>query len=233
MSGGQYRKHQSQRGKLELKMTKHEIMSPLAQMTARLSSSSMSGAAAARLRASSAIRALGLLGAMTLIAGCGSSAEEQGSEESAAEQQGAEQQAGEGSTAEQLSVRDAWVQSTDGEMAASGMVGGFASITNNGDEEVTITAAETEAAHSVELHEMSTGSDGQMLMRRIEGGLTIPAGSTRVLEPGGEHLMLMGVEELLAGDDIEIHLTLESQEQVSFSATIRDFSGANEAYGNE
>ena len=49
-----------------------------------------------------------------------------------------------------------------------------------------------------------------MKMRPVDGALTIPAGQTVRLKPGGLHLMFMGLtEQPKAGDDVTIRLDFE------------------------
>jgi periplasmic copper chaperone A len=51
-------------------------------------------------------------------------------------------------------------------------------------------------------------ASGVMHMQPVEGGLTIPAGGTVELKPGGYHLMLMGLKQKLdEGGQIPLKLT--------------------------
>jgi copper(I)-binding protein len=50
--------------------------------------------------------------------------------------------------------------------------------------------------------------EGVMQMRKIEDGLTIPAGGSLALATGGTHLMLFGVEGALKEGEV-LTLTLE------------------------
>ena len=70
------------------------------------------------------------------------------------------------------------------------MMAGFGTIANACDAPVTITAADSPAFDSVELHE-SSRVDGVSRMRRLPE-LRIAPGGTAVFAPGGKHLMLMG-----------------------------------------
>jgi copper(I)-binding protein len=47
-----------------------------------------------------------------------------------------------------------------------------------------------------------------MQMRNVEDGLPVEAGASLVLEPGGAHLMLVGLEDALKAGE-ELVLTLE------------------------
>ena len=130
------------------------------------------------------------------------------------------------SAADAVSVADAWVKAAD-----AGMTGGFGLVTNEGDETVTLVAAETDAAGSVELHETAGDGQGGMSMKEIEGGFEIPAGGTLALEPGGHHLMFMGLTApLLPGEDVTITLTFDDGSTTEVTAPVKAYSGANEEY---
>jgi len=110
------------------------------------------------------------------------------------------------------------------------MTGSFGILTNGGSEDVTVTGASSPVAGMVELHE-TVMVDGAMQMQQKEGGFVIPAGGSVTLEPGGNHVMLMGLNRALApGEDVEITLTLSNGETLSYDAVAKDFSGANESY---
>jgi copper(I)-binding protein len=75
-------------------------------------------------------------------------------------------------------------------------------------------ALSTAIAGKVEIHEMGM-TDGVMRMREIEGGLVIPAGETVALEPGGNHIMFMGLTNPLEkGAMVEVTLQFEKAGEV-------------------
>lgn len=104
-----------------------------------------------------------------------------------------------------IEVRGAWVRATSGTEDPT-MTAAFMVIYNHGDTDVDLVSAETDAAATAELHEMAS-VDGQMVMQRVDGGITITAGRGKDLAPGGYHVMLMGVDRELAPGD-EVPLTL-------------------------
>lgn len=65
---------------------------------------------------------------------------------------------------------------------------GYASIRNAGTAPVTLTGANSSRFGGIEIHEMQM-QEGRMRMQRRES-LTIAAGETLRLQPGGLHLML-------------------------------------------
>lgn len=125
-----------------------------------------------------------------------------------------------------LTVTDPWVKA-----AEDGMSAAFGTMTNTSDKDVTIMSASTPASPMVELHETVMGSNGTMQMQEKQGGFVIPAKGKLVLEPGANHIMLMGLTKpVKAGDDISFALKLKDGSTVTFTAQGKDFVGANENY---
>lgn len=127
--------------------------------------------------------------------------------------------------AESVILTDQWIKAAD-----TGMTAEFGTLTNNSGRAVTVTGGLSDASAGVEVHEI-TESDGTRTMRKIRGGLTIPAGATAELKPGGDHIMLMGLKRpIRAGDQITITLTFADGSTLDASARARDFSGNQEKY---
>lgn len=88
---------------------------------------------------------------------------------------------------------------------ASGM--GFMVLRNTGRKADKLLSASTIITKKVELHRYL--KDAQSVMRQSEA-MDIPAGAEVRLEPGGAHLMLIGLEKLLTeGDRFPITLQFE------------------------
>ncbi|MFF3855403.1 copper chaperone PCu(A)C [Micromonospora sp. NPDC002575] len=123
-----------------------------------------------------------------------------------------------------LTVRDPWVKAAD-----EGMTAAFGTLVNDGEADVTITGAATDVS-PMELHEM-TMKDGKMVMQAKQGGIVVRAKSSHVLEPGGEHLMLMNLRQpVKAGDELSVTLTFADGRTQSFTAVAKPFTGAQESY---
>ncbi|GAB5427432.1 MAG: hypothetical protein Devi2KO_08910 [Devosia indica] len=89
------------------------------------------------------------------------------------------------------------------------VAGGFLTIVNTGDTDDRLLRAEVTFASDAQIHEMAMEGD-VMKMRQLEDGLAIPAGETVVLEPGGYHLMFMGLSQaLVEGETVPVVLTFE------------------------
>ncbi|MEH1164126.1 copper chaperone PCu(A)C [Micromonospora sp. CPCC 205539] len=152
------------------------------------------------------------------VAGCGSS------DASTAAASSPSVSASASTTAGVVGIRDPWVKAAD-----KGMTAAFGTLVNDADTDVTITGASTEAS-PMELHEM-TMKDGKMVMQAKPGGIVIKAKSTHVLEPGGDHLMLMDVKRpVQAGDELSFTLTFADGRTQTFSAVAKPFTGAQESY---
>lgn len=124
-----------------------------------------------------------------------------------------------------VTASDAWVKT-----APSGMTAAFVTLTNSTGTGEVVVSASSPASAVVQLHE-TVAQGGRMVMQENKDGITVPAGGTVVLEPGGDHLMLMDVATpIKAGDVVPFTLTFASGATLTFSATAKDFSGAQESY---
>lgn len=114
------------------------------------------------------------------------------------------------------------------------VAGGFLTITNSGEAGDTLIAARSPVAGRMEVHEMAM--DGNVMrMRELEDGLSVPAGETVTLEPGGYHIMFMDLaESLTEGDSAEVTLTFEEAGEVTLSMPVvaRDAGAAHDHGGH-
>jgi copper(I)-binding protein len=114
-------------------------------------------------------------------------------------------------------VSDAWARPG----TASAESAAYLAITAPSGQGDALLSASSPAANMVQLHEVSTDAAGMTGMHHIER-LDIPAGETVRLEPGGYHLMLMGLTaELAVGGTIELTLVFERAGSVVVQAEIR------------
>ncbi|EHS51925.1 protein of unknown function DUF461 [Rhizobium sp. PDO1-076] len=87
--------------------------------------------------------------------------------------------------------------------------GGFITITNKGAEDDVLIAATSPNAGEVQLHEMAMVND-VMKMRQLPDGITIPAGQSVELKPGGLHLMFFKISEPFRdGATVPVTLTFQ------------------------
>ena len=70
--------------------------------------------------------------------------------------------------------------------------------------------------------DMDDHGSGMMTMQPVES-IEVPAGETVALEPGGYHVMLIGlVEDLEVGDTVEVTLEFESGETQAVTAEVKE-----------
>lgn len=164
--------------------------------------------------------AVALMGVAALgLAAC-SPSEEKPSEQSAS--QSAEPEA----EASGLSFEEAYVgaKGTEKDMTAI-----FGKLVNNTDEDIHIVSATGSLDAKYELHEVVDG-----VMQENPDGLRVPAGGELMLQPGGDHIMIMGYsKEIAAGDDIT--LTLKGEDGTEYELTdipARVQQSSHEHYGD-
>ncbi len=105
-----------------------------------------------------------------------------------------------------LSIGHPWSRATPG---GTKIGGGYLTITNSGKSPDKLTGGSLSVADHIEFHEMKMDG-GVMQMRAIEGGVTIKPGETVKFEPGGNHVMFMGLKApLKQGDMVKGQLTFE------------------------
>ena len=130
------------------------------------------------------------------------------------------------SSASSVTFADPWAGSADMGMAAV-----FGTFTNGSDRDAVVVAGESPAAARVELHEVAPDAGGNNTMRPKEGGITVPAGATKELVPGGDHLMLMELgQPLEPGVDVALTITFDDGSTLPITAQVRDFAGGAEEY---
>ncbi|HKO86909.1 MAG TPA: copper chaperone PCu(A)C [Burkholderiales bacterium] len=124
----------------------------------------------------------------------------------------------------QLSVSKPWARATVGAQKVTGV---FMDIRS--EHEAVLIGAETPAAGLVEIHEMRM--DGNMMRMRQLTALSLPAGQTVALQPGGYHLMLLDLKRpLSAGTTIPVTLRVRDAagvlQKLEIKAEVRGLDGA-------
>lgn len=102
--------------------------------------------------------------------------------------------------------------------APGGNAAAYLTIANEGRESDWITAASSDVSASVEFHSMEM-VDGAMQMRPME--VVLPPGASLKFEPGGSHVMLIGLTKpLRAGDAVTLKLTFERHGEITVPITV-------------
>jgi len=95
----------------------------------------------------------------------------------------------------------------------------FMNVTNNAASDLAMISAESSVAQSVELH-TNTMTDGKMKMRRVDQ-IELPANQTTKLEPGGLHIMLIGLKQpLVAGETVDLKIGFNDGSEQSLELPI-------------
>ena len=97
----------------------------------------------------------------------------------------------------------------------------YLSITNNGTSPDTLTSLSSPLATSVQMHQ-TTVSEGMARMRPL-AELTIAPGKTVKIEPGGIHLMLVGLTApLLAGTSVPLTLVFRNAGSITVQVNVEE-----------
>lgn len=122
----------------------------------------------------------------------------------------------------ELHVRHPWARATP---PGAKVAAGYLEIRNSGKAPDRVIGADTPAAERVELHVMST-RDGVMRMRQV-GDFEVPARQRLVLQPGGSHLMLVGLKRPLAkGDRVPLTLRFERSGELKIELEVQPADSA-------
>lgn len=96
----------------------------------------------------------------------------------------------------------------------------YMTITNTGDEADRLVAVHTDAAGTVEVHNVVMDGEVMQMMPQHDG-VEIPAGEEIALAPGGYHVMMIGLtESLIAGEEFEATLVFEHAGEVEITVPI-------------
>ncbi|MCN9243810.1 copper chaperone PCu(A)C [Streptomyces sp. RY43-2] len=176
----------------------------------------------ARLRLLAAAVTAGAISLTTLTA-CGSS-DDSSSSSSSSPSSTASTPA---KAAAPVTVQDPWAKAAD-----SGMTAVFGTLVNTTDSKVTVVSATSTVSKKTELHEVAD-VEGKPVMRPKKGGFVIPAQGNHQLQPGADHLMLMGLDKAVKpGDEVTVTLTLKDGKTVRFTAVAKAFAGGKENYSS-
>jgi copper(I)-binding protein len=103
----------------------------------------------------------------------------------------------------------------------------YLSLTNSGKTADRLLSGSTPIAGALEIHEMSM-TGGIMRMRQITEGLPIAPGGKITLQPGGTHLMLIGLKSpLVAGKKVPATLIFQNAGKVQIDLVVTPASSAS------
>jgi periplasmic copper chaperone A len=120
-----------------------------------------------------------------------------------------------------VSIGSAWVREPN---PARDLTAAFMTLKNHGTSVVSLVRVSSPFAEVVEMHETRT-AEGMTSMRKVDG-IAVPAASAVKLEPGGLHLMLIGLKQKLgAGSRIVLHLEFDDGTAAKIEAEVRSAGG--------
>lgn len=97
----------------------------------------------------------------------------------------------------------------------------YFSVENHTNETHELIAAGSDIAEAVEIHESQMSGD-VMQMHQLES-VSLGPGAEIVFEPGGLHIMLVGLkEELEAGDEIEVTLQFRDLDDLTLQVPVQE-----------
>lgn len=104
----------------------------------------------------------------------------------------------------------------------TGTAAAYMTIQNTGAHNETLLGARTDIARSVELHTMTVGNDGVMVMQPVPAGAEIPAGAMLELAPQSYHFMLVDLtQDVLPNTTYELVLHFERAGEVPVTVTVQ------------
>lgn len=116
-----------------------------------------------------------------------------------------------------LTIADPYIRATPPGQTNTAM---FLTLTNHTDRQHALIAASSLLADRVELHAHRM-ENGLAMMRPVQR-IAIPAGESVTLQPGGLHVMLLGIRRpIQPGDCAAVTFTFETGDQIQVTAPIR------------
>lgn len=106
-----------------------------------------------------------------------------------------------------LKIENPWIRAVP---PSSKATAAFMTIVNSADHAVSVTGGTSPVAGEIKPMITTKKADGVMGMEFVES-FSIPANGKRVLEPGGDHIMMMKLTEVpKAGTTVKLVLTTEA-----------------------
>ncbi len=115
----------------------------------------------------------------------------------------------------EITIEHPWTRAA----GANGNGAGFLRLRNAGTVADRLLSASTPAARVVELHRMER--DGNVMRMRPVQDIPVPPGETVALQPGGYHIMLIGLTELMErGSRVPLTLRFERAGEVQVELAV-------------
>jgi len=121
----------------------------------------------------------------------------------------------------QVAAENAWSRATP---PGAGVGAIYLTLASPADD--TLTGVSSPAASAAQVHEMAM--DGAVMrMRELSTGLALPAGQKVSLQPGGYHIMLVGLKApLKQGETVPVHLTFAKSAPLDITVPVSALGAA-------
>ena len=114
-------------------------------------------------------------------------------------------------------IKDAWVREAP---PGSSVSAAYMTIENKGESD-TLVSISSELAENVELHTTKVDDNSVATMEMIDI-LEVPSNKSIELEPGGMHIMLIGLKESLIGkESVDLKLVFDKAGEVEIKAPVK------------
>lgn len=124
-----------------------------------------------------------------------------------------------------IAVENVWARASAGRAGAGAA---YLTLRNTGNADDRLLSASTDVAKRAELHTHRMNGN-VMRMARVEA-VGVPAGKAVTLKPGGNHVMLMGLNRKLAkGDRFPLTLTFEKSGSVTVDVAVQGIAAMGPA----
>jgi len=126
-----------------------------------------------------------------------------------------------------LTVSGVWARASAGRAAAGAA---FMTIANSGTADDRLIAAAADVSKVVELH--THIKDGEIMRMRQVEAIAVPGDETTVLQPGGLHVMFIGLHDpLREGQTFPLSLTFEQAGTLTVSVTVKGVGAMGSGMG--
>jgi copper(I)-binding protein len=116
-----------------------------------------------------------------------------------------------------IEINNPWARATP---EGAGKGAAYLILKNHGTAPDKLIAAQSQIADRLELHE-HIHEGGVMKMRKVSGGIAIPADGTVEFKPGGYHIMLLGLKQRLQeGQRFPMKLTFAKAGEITVDAQV-------------
>ncbi|MEQ8319410.1 MAG: copper chaperone PCu(A)C [Rhodospirillales bacterium] len=125
-------------------------------------------------------------------------------------------------------AEQAWARASAGPAKAGAA---YLTLANHGDEADRLVSVKSDLAKRTEIHN-HVMDGGVMKMVHVEGGVEVTPGSPTVFQPGGLHVMFMGLNKpFIEGETLPLTLVFEKAGEVEVEFVVQGVGAKEPAHG--